>query len=70
MQHVCRMCGGSASPHNGCQYTETFIVCGICTREAWRWLRNHINGKGLRNGLSFYDHARPFVSGSNEGNQS
>lgn len=53
----CATCGGVAHPATGCQYTPTFIVCGPCTREAWRWLLAHINGKGARKGLYFYEHA-------------
>lgn len=53
----CATCGGVAHPASGCQYTPTFIVCGPCTRQAWVWLRAHINGKGGRKGLYFYAHA-------------
>lgn len=53
----CATCGGVAHPASGCQYTERFIVCGPCTRLAWVWLRKHINGKGARKGLLFYEYA-------------
>lgn len=54
---ICATCGGPAHPATGCQYTETFITCYRCTVEAWTWLRRHINEKGLRSGISFYEHA-------------
>lgn len=56
----CRTCRGVAHPATGCVYSPTFIVCGPCTREAWfgpGGLLEHINGKGRRRGLSFYEHA-------------
>jgi hypothetical protein len=52
----CRDCGGVAHPATGCQYTPTWIVCGPCTRRAWEWIRQHVNGKGSRRGPRFYDH--------------
>ncbi len=60
--HTCRDCGGVAHPASGCQYTETWIVCGPCVRIAWAWLLRHINGKGGRSGLYFYEHAAPSIS--------
>ena len=56
----CRICGGAAHPATGCAYTATFIVCRRCTLEAWtktRGLLAHINGKGGRKGLWFYEYA-------------
>ena len=55
--HRCPMCGGVSHPASGCVYTPTFIVCGPCVREGWKWLLAHINGKGGRSGVFFYDHA-------------
>jgi len=37
----CACCGGSAHPASGCQYSETTIVCGPCTRAFWSWVRVH-----------------------------
>lgn len=60
----CRTCGGVAHPATGCVYPPTrpggpiFIVCGPCVREAWKWLSKHINGKGARSGVFFYDHVK------------
>lgn len=50
----CRTCGGVAHPATGCVYSENFIVCGPCTREAWVWIRGFTNQKGRRRGPSFY----------------
>lgn len=52
----CFFCGGAAHPASGCQYTRGAIACGPCVREFWAWGLQHINGKGRRNGLCFYDH--------------
>lgn len=52
----CRTCGGVAHPATGCVYSTTFVVCGPCTRDAWRWIMGFINGKGARRGVRFYDH--------------
>lgn len=52
----CSTCGGVAHPATGCQYSQNFIVCGPCTREAWQWLRQFTASKGRRRGPSFYDH--------------
>lgn len=52
----CRTCGGVAHPASGCAYSESFIVCGPCTREAWKWIMGFVNGKGARRGVRFYDH--------------
>lgn len=59
MTNPCRFCGGAAHPATGCAYTPTFIVCWRCTLESWtkpRGLLAHINGKGGRKGLYFYEH--------------
>ena len=53
---TCPTCGGVAHPASGCAYTETFVVCGPCVREAWAWIRQHMAGKGRRKGPAFYDH--------------
>ena len=52
----CRMCDGVAHPASGCVYSPTFIVCGPCTRAAWRWIVTFTAQKGRRRGPSFYDH--------------
>lgn len=53
----CRTCEGVAHPASGCAYSPTFIVCGPCTREAWKWLREMTASKGRRKGRpAFYDH--------------
>ncbi len=44
----CATCQGVAHPATGCAYTETFIVCGPCTRQAWAWIRQFTAGKGRR----------------------
>lgn len=51
----CRTCGGVAHPASGCAYSPTFIVCGPCVREAWRWIKGFTNQKGRRKGRSFYE---------------
>ena len=56
MINPCRICGGAAHPSTGCAYSPTFIVCWNCTLEGWDWILKHINGKGGRKGLYFYDH--------------
>lgn len=53
---ICRTCGGVAHPATGCVYSPTFIVCGPCTREAWKWIRQFTSQKGRRKGPAFYDH--------------
>ena len=53
----CKMCGGVAHPSSGCQYSENFVVCGPCVRRDWKWLLNHINTKGGRKGMFFYEYA-------------
>jgi len=56
----CAECGGVAHPASGCQYTETFLVCGPCTRKFWKWVREHTNKmppKRARIKASFYDAA-------------
>jgi hypothetical protein len=53
---TCATCGGVAHPATGCQYTETFIVCGPCTRRAWEWIRVHVNARDRR-GRYFYEAA-------------
>lgn len=58
MTITCRTCGGVAHPATGCVYSETFIVCGPCTRAAWKWLEKMTNAKGGRSGFYFYDHVR------------
>lgn len=58
----CRTCGGPAHPATGCQYTETFIVCGPCTRAFWAWFRQFSAGKGRRRGPAFYDHVNRIVN--------
>lgn len=53
----CKDCGGVAHPATGCQYTETYIVCGPCVRRAWSWIQEMTNSKGRRKGRpAFYDH--------------
>ena len=52
----CPDCGGPSHPASGCQYTPTYVVCGPCTRRAWKWIISQVNGKGRRNGINFYDH--------------
>jgi hypothetical protein len=59
---TCASCGGSAHPSTGCQYTERTLICRRCTVAFWAWLRQHVNGKGLRKGLCFYDHVKPVES--------
>jgi hypothetical protein len=55
--HRCPTCGGVSHPATGCAYTPTFIVCGPCTREAWKWIVEMTNSKGRRRGRpAFYDH--------------
>lgn len=56
VSHRCPTCSGPSHPATGCVYSASFIVCGPCTRQAWRWICAHINGKGRRNGPAFYDH--------------
>lgn len=53
----CAFCGGAAHPATGCQYGPSTIACWRCTIEAWRWVKGHTNGKGLKKGLSFYEAA-------------
>ncbi len=50
----CPMCGGVSHPSSGCAYSASFVVCGPCTRQAWKWILNHVNGKGGRKGINFY----------------
>jgi hypothetical protein len=52
----CATCGGVAHPATGCAYSPTFVVCGPCTRAAWKWILVFVNGKGARRGPRFYDH--------------
>lgn len=53
----CRTCDGVAHPASGCVYSPTFIVCGPCTRSAWKWIVEMTNSKGRRKGRpAFYDH--------------
>ena len=54
----CRICGGPAHAASGCQYGVDWLVCGPCVRDAWLWIRQHVNGKGARKGVYFYDHVR------------
>jgi hypothetical protein len=54
----CACCKGAAHPASGCQYSERVIICGRCTREAWRWIKGHTNSKGRRKGPNFYDHVK------------
>lgn len=54
----CPMCLGASHPATGCEYTPTFVVCWRCTLEFWKWCRAHVNGKGRRRGLAFYDHIK------------
>lgn len=54
--YTCPGCGGSAHPATGCAYSPTFVWCWQCTLEWCRWVTKHTNGKGLRRGVSFYDH--------------
>jgi hypothetical protein len=56
-RYECRDCGGPAHPATGCQYTEDWIVCGPCTRLAWKWILNFVNSKGGHRGVYFYEHA-------------
>jgi hypothetical protein len=61
--YVCADCGGPAHPASGCQYTETMVICGPCTRKFWAWLRLHTNkmpSKRSRHRVSFYDAAGKF----------
>lgn len=39
----CPSCGVASHPASGCAYSETYIVCGRCVREAWRWIKGHTN---------------------------
>jgi hypothetical protein len=53
----CPTCGGPSHPASGCQYSENFVVCGPCVREAWVWIVQMTNSKGRRQGRpAFYDH--------------
>ena len=52
----CPTCGGAAHPSTGCVYSPTFIVCGPCVRDFWKWEMAFIEGKGRRRGVRFYDH--------------
>lgn len=54
----CPICGGVSHPATGCAYSENFVVCVRCTKEAWQWLLSHINGKGGRKGIYFYEYAK------------
>jgi hypothetical protein len=56
MNTPCFFCDGPAHSATGCQYTETVIACGTCTRQAWTWIKQHTSSKGRRRGPSFYDH--------------
>jgi hypothetical protein len=56
----CRTCGGVAHPSSGCVYSsarsaDVFIVCGPCTREAWRWIKGWTNQRGRGGVPSFYE---------------
>ena len=51
----CFSCGGPAHPATGCQYTETLIMCGPCTREFWAWMRRHTSRRW--GGRYFYEDA-------------
>jgi hypothetical protein len=56
----CRTCGGVWHPATGNVYRvprspRDFHTCGPCTREAWKWIRQHTAGKGRRKGPSFYE---------------
>ena len=53
---TCPFCGGASHPSNGCAYTATFVACERCVREFWVWMQMFTNGKGMRNGVPFYDH--------------
>ena len=63
----CASCKGVAHPATGSQHSETFIVCGRCTRETWAWVRTHTDRvyrvgpkgvpKGERRFVSFYEAA-------------
>lgn len=60
MNSPCRTCGGAAHPATGCAYSATFVVCRRCVLEAWTkpgGLLAHINGKGGRSGIFFYEYA-------------
>lgn len=52
----CPFCGGPSHPAVGSQLGPRTVVCFRCNVEAWRWVLQHVNGKGLRRGLAFYDH--------------
>lgn len=39
----CPCCGGSSHPASGCAYSETYVICGRCIRETWRWVKGHTN---------------------------
>ena len=58
----CAQCGGAAHSASGCQYSERTVICGPCVRRWWAWYVKHVNGKGARSGIYFYEHAqRPEV---------
>jgi hypothetical protein len=59
----CAQCKGSAHPASGCQYSSRTLICGPCTRQAWKWVREHVNGKGGRSGVFFYDHVKGIRNG-------
>ncbi|GAC1541213.1 MAG: hypothetical protein NVS3B10_05740 [Polyangiales bacterium] len=58
----CFFCDGPAHPATGCQYSARALACRACTVRFWTWAKQHINGKGRRKGLSFYDHVRPVLA--------
>ena len=51
----CASCKGVAHPATGCQYSEKTLICRACTVRFWQWLKPHVNGKGRRKGVCFYD---------------
>ena len=56
--NLCPGCGGSSHPSTGCAYSETCVFCWACTLDLTEWIQQMTYGKGLRNGIRFYDHAK------------
>jgi hypothetical protein len=52
MGRRCRFCHGAVHPASGCQYTETFIVCGTCI-QPYQDVRD-VNNKLPPSGLPGY----------------
>ena len=60
---TCNFCGGVAHPATGCVYGPSTIACVRCTRDFWRWVKGHTNGKSSKRSrkhpgmISFYEAA-------------